>query len=71
MAIKKSTRGRDALRRSQEWARFAGHGRENEACTKEKDLYGHVQRDADQRDEESCKHGKTILISSTGWLRLT
>ncbi len=34
----------------------------NEVCAEEKDLYGHVRRDADQRDEESCKHGKVILI---------
>lgn len=30
-------------------------------CAKEEDLYGHVRRDADQRDEESCKHGKSDL----------
>jgi hypothetical protein len=29
-----------------------------EMCATEKGLYGHVRRDADQRDEESCKHGK-------------
>lgn len=28
-----------------------------EVCAKEMDLYGHVRRDADQRDEGSCKHG--------------
>jgi hypothetical protein len=33
-------------------------------CAKEKDLHGHVQRDANQRDEESCMHGKVILILS-------
>jgi len=34
-------------------------------CAKEKDLFGHhVRRDADQRDGESCKHGKVILILS-------
>lgn len=31
----------------------------NEACAKGKDLYGHVQWDANQHDEES-KHGKLI-----------
>ena len=36
----------------------------NEVCTKEKDLYGHVRRDADQRDEESCKHGKLFVTLS-------
>ena len=36
----------------------------NEVCASEKDLCGHMRRDADQRDEESCKHGKVILILS-------